>query len=218
MSLIPRVAVTGAGHPGSRPTDKQAAEDAEKHADTAVFEVAADSNASAETIGATAQDHGAAACTNLPAVIPAMNTISPSVSSRRHYKIAGEFLEAGIHDLREKYRREKYLREIHSREHSIVEIMGATTNLPTTTIILHLIDDPVERLAFNDKFPFADKVNRTNINTGRGDAPKHRYTPLKNRSANSDFSLEYQSGLPSLMRWGQRQSAQRVNAAIRGCA
>ena len=169
MCLIPWVAVTGAGHPGSRPTDKQATEDNEKHADTAVFEVAAGNDSSADSVGATTRDHGATACTNLPA----MNAISPLVSFSRHYKIAGEFLEAGIHYLREKYLREKYLREIHSRENSVVEIMGATSDLPATAIILHLIDNPVARLEFNGKSPSG---NRANIDNERVDAENHCLT------------------------------------------
>jgi predicted dehydrogenase len=108
MSLIPRVAVTGAGHLGSRPTDKHAA----KHTDAAVFVVAADAHTSADRAGATAQDHNAAACTSLPAAIPAMNAISLLVSSSRHYKIAAEFLEAGIHYLGEKYLRENIYAKI----------------------------------------------------------------------------------------------------------
>ena len=68
MSLTPRVAVTAAGHFGSRPTGKQAdeyaAKHAAKHADAAVCAVAADINTSADSAGATAQDHGAAACTS----------------------------------------------------------------------------------------------------------------------------------------------------------
>jgi hypothetical protein len=204
MSLIPRVAVTGAGHPGSRPTDKQATEDTEKHADTAVFKVAADSNASADSVDATAQDHGAAVCTKLPA----MNAISPLASSSWHYKIAGEFLEAGIH----------YLREIHSREISVVEIMGATTNLPATAIILYLIDNPGERLEFNGKLPSGNKVNRADIVNECVDAEKQRLAGLNASSSNSDFSLEYQNGLPIFMRRDQHQSIHRLAGAFRSCA
>ena len=89
-----------------------------------------------------------------------MKAINPLVSSSRHYKIAGEFLEAGIRYLREKYLheyylREHYLREIHPRETSVIEMMGATTDLPATEMILHLIDNPVERLVFTGKLPLA---------------------------------------------------------------
>jgi hypothetical protein len=45
--------------------------------------------------------------------------------------------------------------------------MGATTDLPTTDIILHLIDSPVERLVFNGKLPSGNKVNRTSIDNQR---------------------------------------------------
>jgi hypothetical protein len=219
LSQKPKVAVTGAGHLGSRPTDKHAAEysgkyaakHAAKHADAAVFEVAADSNTRAASAGATAQDHNAAACTSLPAGIPAMNAISPLVSSSRHYKIAGEFLEAGIPYLCEKYLCEKYLhenylREIHPRTTSVIERMDATTDLPATDIILHLIDSPVERLVFTGKFPLA---NRANIDNDRGDAENHRFTSLNT----SDPSLEYDSGLPIFMRRGQHQPVQRLTAA-----
>jgi hypothetical protein len=188
-SQIPRVAVTGAGHLGSRPTDKYA----DKHA---------------------------AACTSLPAVIPAMKAISPLVTSSRHYKIAGEILEAGI-----PYLREKYLPEIHPRETSVLEMMGATTDLPATNMILHLIDSPVNRLVFNGKLPSGNKVNqvnRANIDNECVDAENHRFTSPNanlNTSLNTnDPSLEYQSGLPILMRRGQYQPVQRLCAAIRGRA
>ena len=92
-----------------------------------------------------------------------MNAISPLVSSSRYYKIAGEFLKAGIHDLREKYPREKQLREIHPGETPIVEIMNPTTDLPATDIILHLIDNPVDRFDFKGKLPSGNKFNRANI-------------------------------------------------------
>jgi hypothetical protein len=93
-----------------------------------------------------------------------MNAISPLVPSSRYYKIAGEFLKAGIHDLREKYPREKYLREIHPSETSVIEIMNPTTDLPATDIILHLIDNPVDRLDFNGKLSSGNNLNRANIN------------------------------------------------------
>jgi hypothetical protein len=179
MSLILRVAVTGAGHLGSRPTDKQ---------------------------------------TDVCTSSPAMNAISPLVSSSRHYKIAGEFLEAGIDYLREKYLHQKYLREIHPRDTSVIEMMGATTDLPATDIILHLIDNPVDRLVFKVKFPLDNKVNRANIDNQRLDDENHRFTN-PNASLNpNDPSLEYQSGLPIFMRCGQHQPVQRLNAAIRDCA
>jgi len=92
-----------------------------------------------------------------------MNAVSPLVPSSRYYKIAGEFLKAGIHHLREKYPREKQLREIHPGETPIVEIMNPTTDLPATDIILHLIDNPVVRLDFNGKFSSANRINLANI-------------------------------------------------------
>jgi hypothetical protein len=152
-----------------------------------------------------------------------MNAISPLVSSSQHYKIAGEFLEAGIPYLREKHLREKYrhenylrehyLREIHPREASFIEMMGATTDLPATDIILHLIDSPVERLVFTGKFPLANKVNRANIDNDRGDAENHRFTSPNTSLNTSDPSLEYESGLPIFMRRGQHQPVQRLTAA-----
>ena len=92
-----------------------------------------------------------------------MNAVSPLVPSSRYYKIAGEFLKAGIHHLREKYPREKQLREIHPGETPIVEIMNPTTDLPATDIILHLIDNPVVRLDFNGKLSSASRINLANI-------------------------------------------------------
>jgi hypothetical protein len=234
LSQKPRVAVTGAGHLGSRPTDKHAAGSsgklaekyavthAAKHAD-AVFEVAADSNSRAASAGATAQDHNAAACTSLPADIPAMNAISPLVSSSRNYKLAGEFLEAGIPYFCEKYLcekylpeyylREHYLREIHPRETSVIERMGATTDLPATDIILHLIGSPVERLVFTGKFPLVNGTNRANIDNDRGDAENHRFNSPDAILNTSDPRLEYESGLPIFMRRGQHQPVQPLTAA-----
>ena len=142
-----------------------------------------------------------------------MNAISSLVSSSRYYKIDGVFLKAGIHDLREKHLREKYLREIHPSETSVVEITNPTTDLPATDIILHLIDNPVDRLNFNGKLSSANKVNRANIDNQCGDAENHRYTSLKNSLGDIDFS-----GLPLFMERGQHQPAQRLTAAIRGRA
>ena len=142
-----------------------------------------------------------------------MNAISPLVSSRRHYKIAGGFLEAGI-----PYLREKYLPEIHPRETSVIEMMGATTDLPATDMILHLIDRPVDRLVFNGKLPLGNKVVRANIDNESVDAENHRYTSLKTSPGDSYSVLEYQSGLPIFMRRGRQQPVQRLAATIRGCA
>jgi hypothetical protein len=159
-----------------------------------------------------------------------MNATSPLVSFSRHYKIAAEFLEAEIPDLGEKYRPEQYLGEIHPRETSVIEMMGATIDLPATDIILHLIDSPVERLVFTGKFPLVSGTNRAsraNIDNDRCDAENHRCTSpnaMLNAIHNpSDPSLKYESGRPFSMRRGQYQRAQHqpvqgLTAAIRGCA
>jgi hypothetical protein len=193
MSQILKVAVTGVGLLGSRPTDK--------YADAAIREVAAKADISADRAGATAQDHSAAACTSLPAVIPATNAISPLVSSSWHYKIAGEFLEAGIH----------YLRQIYLLESFVTETVGATTDLPQTAIIPHLIDGPVGRLVFTGKLALCDRVN---IDNEQVHVENHRFTSLNA----SDPSLDYQSERPNFMRRGQQQPVQRLTAAIRSNA
>ena len=191
MSQILKVAVTGVGLLGSRPTDN--------YADAAVCEVAAKADISADRAGVTAQDHSAAACTSLPAVIPATNAISPLVSSSWHYKIAGELLEAGIH-----YLRQIYLRQIYLLESFVTETVGATTDLPQTAIIPHLIDGPVGRLVFTGKLALCDRVN---IDNEQVHVENHRFTSLNG----SDPSLDYQSERPNFMRRGQQQPVQRLN-------
>ena len=58
--------------------------------------------------------------------------------------------------------------------------MDATTDLPATAMILHLIDNPVGRLEFNSKL---SSGNRANIDNERVDAENHRLTAAIRRSA-----------------------------------
>lgn len=191
MSQILKFAVTGADHLGSEPIDKQIDKHAGRHVDAAVFEVAAKVESSADSASATAQAHSTAACTSLFAVIPAMVAISPPVSSRRHYKIAAEFLKAGIH----------YLLENHLRQNSVTETVRAATALPQTDIILHLIDGPALRFVFNGKLALLNRANPAAID----------YRP-------QDDSRRDESGLAIFRRRGQHQPCQGLATAIRGCA
>ena len=100
-----------------------------------------------------------------------MNAISPLVPSSRYYKIADEFLKAGIHDLREKHPREKHLHEILPSDTAVIEIMNPATDLRATDIILHLIGDPVDRFDFNGKLSSGNKINPTNIDNQRAQRP-----------------------------------------------
>jgi len=94
MSKILKVAVVGVGHLGKWHADKYAAcEDCQLLAvvDTDI-----------ENAREIAQKHGADAYSDYREVIPLVDAISLVVPTSLHYKIAREFLEAGIHCLIEK--------------------------------------------------------------------------------------------------------------------
>jgi len=202
MSQILKFAVTGAVHPGSEPIDKHAG----RHVDAAVFEVSAKVDSSADSASATTPGHSTAACTRLSAVIPAMVAISPSVSSSRHYKIAAEFLKAGIH----------YLLENHLRQNSVTETVRAATALPQTDIILHLIGGPALRFVFNGKLAL---LNRASIDNEQVVAENQRCaSPGAIDYHPQDESRRDESGLAIFRRRGQHQPCQGLATAIRGCA
>jgi hypothetical protein len=91
MSQLLKVAVVG--HLGKWHADKYAAA-----TDCELVAVVSD----AENARDIAQKHGAEAFPDDSDVIPLVDAVSLIVPTRRYYKIAGEFLEAGIHCLVEK--------------------------------------------------------------------------------------------------------------------
>ena len=94
ISQLLRVAVIGAGHLGKWHTEKYAA--------SADCELVAVVDSNPDTANEIAQKHGATAFTDYREVIPMVDAISLVVPTSLHYKIAREFLEAGIHCLIEK--------------------------------------------------------------------------------------------------------------------
>ncbi len=120
MSQLLKVAVVGVGHLGKWHADKYAA------APDCELVAVVDSNvANAREV---AQKHGAEAYSNYRDIIPLVDAISLVVPTSLHYKIAREFLEAGIHCLIEKPVTEtvdeaETLIEI-AREHDLVLQVG----------------------------------------------------------------------------------------------
>ena len=94
MSKLLKVAVIGVGHLGKWHADKYAAAEA--------CELVAVVDSNIDNANSVAQKHGAAAYSDYREVIPLVDAISLVVPTSLHYKIAREFLEAGIHCLVEK--------------------------------------------------------------------------------------------------------------------
>ena len=94
MSRILKVAVVGVGHLGKWHADKYAACEA--------CELVAVVDTNIENAREIADKHGAVAYSDYREIIPLVDAISLVVPTSLHYKIAREFLEAGIHCLIEK--------------------------------------------------------------------------------------------------------------------
>ena len=94
MSQLLKVAVVGTGHLGKW--------HAEKYAACADCELVAVVDTHADNAREIAQKHGAEAYTDYRDIFPLVDAISLVVPTSLHYKIAREFLEAGIHCLVEK--------------------------------------------------------------------------------------------------------------------
>ena len=94
MSQLLKVAVVGVGHLGRWHADKYAA------AKDCEFVGVVDSNL--ENARAVAQKHGVEAFSDYREIIPLVDAVSLVVPTSLHYKIARDFLEAGIHCLVEK--------------------------------------------------------------------------------------------------------------------
>jgi len=94
MSQLLKVAVVGVGHLGKWHADKYAA--------AADCELVAVVDTNIENARDIAQKHGADAYSDYRDIIPLVDAISLVVPTSLHYKIAREFLEAGIHCLIEK--------------------------------------------------------------------------------------------------------------------
>jgi predicted dehydrogenase len=94
MSRMLKVAVVGVGHLGKWHADKYAA--------ATDCELIAVVDTNIENARDIAQKHGADAYSDYRDIIPLVDAISLVVPTSLHYKIAREFLEAGIHCLIEK--------------------------------------------------------------------------------------------------------------------
>lgn len=94
MSKSLKVAVVGVGHLGKWHADKYAAA-----SDCELVAVVDSNTANAREV---AQKHGVEVYSNYRDIIPLVDAISLVVPTSLHYKIAREFLEAGIHCLIEK--------------------------------------------------------------------------------------------------------------------
>jgi predicted dehydrogenase len=94
MSQLLKVAVVGVGHLGKWHADKYAAA-----ADCELVAVVDNNTANAREV---AQKHGVEVYSDYRDIIPLVDAISLVVPTSLHYKIAREFLEAGIHCLIEK--------------------------------------------------------------------------------------------------------------------
>jgi predicted dehydrogenase len=94
MSKILKVAVVGVGHLGKWHADKYAASDA--------CELVAVVDTNLDNAREIANKHGASAYSDYREIIPLVDAVSLVVPTSLHYKIAREFLEAGIHCLVEK--------------------------------------------------------------------------------------------------------------------
>ena len=94
MSQLLKVAVVGVGHLGKWHADKYAA--------SPDCELIAVVDSNLEMANQIAQKHGARAYTDYNDVLSQVDAISLVVPTSLHYKIAREFLEAGIHCLIEK--------------------------------------------------------------------------------------------------------------------
>ena len=94
MSDLLKVAVVGVGHLGKWHADKYAA--------SPDCELVAIVDTDAETAGAIARQHGAVAYQDYREILPLVDAISLVVPTSLHYKIARDFLEAGIHCFIEK--------------------------------------------------------------------------------------------------------------------
>ncbi len=94
MSQLLKVAVVGVGHLGKWHADKYAAA-----SDCELVAVVDNNTANAREV---AQKHGVDVYSDYRDIIPLVDAISLVVPTSLHYKIAREFLEAGIHCLIEK--------------------------------------------------------------------------------------------------------------------
>ena len=94
MSQLLKVAVVGAGHLGKWHADKYAA--------AADCELVAVVDTNQEVAREIASKHGAESCLDYREILGRVDAISLVVPTSAHYKIAREFLEAGIHCLIEK--------------------------------------------------------------------------------------------------------------------
>ena len=157
QSQLLRVAVVGVGHLGKWHADK--------YADSAACELVAVVDTNIDNARVVAYQHGADAFSDYRDVISLVDAISLVVPTSQYYKIAREFLEAGIHCLIEnclieyclieycliKYCLiEKSITETKAEVTELSEIaaaQGLVLQVRHIDIILDLIDRPVKQIS-----------------------------------------------------------------------
>jgi predicted dehydrogenase len=134
MSQLLKVAVVGVGHLGKWHADKYAA--------AADCELVAVVDTNIENARDIAQKHGADAYSDYRDIIPLVDAISLVVPTSLHYKIAREFLEAGIHCLIESITEAETLIEI-ARDNKLVLQVGHIERFNSVMIgIVERLDKP----------------------------------------------------------------------------
>ena len=164
-----RVAVVGIGHLGKWHADK--------YADSAACELVAVVDTNIDNARVVANQHGADAYSDYRDVISLVDAISLVAPASLHYKIAREFLEAGIHCLVENYLIENCLIENCLIEKSITETEAEVTGLSEIAaaqglvlqvrhidIILDLIDHPVKQISARGILVLSGNIDNAALN------------------------------------------------------
>jgi predicted dehydrogenase len=158
-SQLLRVAVIGVGHLGKWHADKYAA--------AADCELVAVVDTNIDNARAIAEKHGAVAYSDYCDVIPLVDAINLVVPTSLHYKIAREFLEAGIHCLIENCLIEKSITETVAEATGLIEIAekrGLVLQVRHADIILDLIDSPVKQISARGISVLSDNVDNAALN------------------------------------------------------
>ena len=154
QSQLLRVAVVGVGHLGKGHADK--------YADSTACELVAVVDTNIDNARALAKKQGAGAHSDYRDVISLVAAISPVVPNSLHYKIAREFLEAGIHCLIE-----KPITETMAEVTELIEIaaaQGLVLQVRHIDIILDLIDRPVNQISARGISVLSGNVDNAALN------------------------------------------------------
>ena len=154
QSQLLRVAVVGVGHLGKWHADK--------YADSAASELVAVVDTNIDNAPVVANQHGADAYSDYRDVISRVDAISLVVPTSLHYKIAREFLEAGIHCLIEKPITETKA-EVTGLS-PIAAAQGLVLQARHIDIILDLIDRPVKQISARGISVLAGNVDNPALN------------------------------------------------------